>query len=43
MRVFLETMGKIAVDNAYNTRMFYPSKEDSAAPGVRLITIKTRY
>ena len=43
MRVFLETMGKVAVDNEYNTRMFYPSKEDSAAPEVRLVNTKIRY
>ena len=43
MPVFLETMGKVAVDNQINTRMFYPSKEDSTAPGVRLITTNIRY
>ena len=34
MRVFLETMGKVAVDNEYNTQKFYTNKEDSAAPEV---------
>ena len=43
MRVFLETKGNVAVDNEYNTRMFYPSKVDSAAPEVRLVNTNIRY
>ena len=43
MYVFLETMGKVAVDNVYNTRMFYPGKEDSAAPEIRFVSTNRRY
>ena len=43
MRVSLETKGNVPVDNEYNTLMFYPSKEDSAAPEVRLANTNIRY